>query len=617
MKWFYRGMLLSGMLLGAYSYAMAQTDSLHIQGTVSEISGKGRRQPLAGATVFVPGTATGTQTDAAGAFSLTIPGSVATLVASFAGYNSDTVEVTGDTRDLAIIMNQPRKLKEVVVSGKAKGTTIDMLNPAKVELIGQAELFKAACCNLSESFETTPSIDVSFTDAVSGYKQIMMLGLAGPYTLVTRENIPDIRGLAAVTGLTYIPGYWIENMQLSKGTGSVVNGFESVAGQLNVELRKPYKDEKLLLNMYENSQGRTELNFIVRHELSKRLSTNTFINISDKWLKTDQNKDGFLDQPLGPSIAALNRWVYHAPRGYELQWGLKGVYVSNTGGQWNYEKGMAQVPGNAWGYKQDTRRLEAWAKIGKIFYDHPGRSVGLQLSGTYHNQDASYGARAYSGIQKSFYANLIYQDIISNTNHQIKGGLSSMVDNIDETFQQQQYGRNEVVPGAFVEYSYNYLNKFNLVAGLRGDYDNLYGGFVTPRLHLRYAPFKKTIIRASVGRAERTANIFAENIGYMASSRTFAIAAANSGTKPYGLDPEIAWNSGINLTQKFTLNYKDGTIGVDYYYTNFQNQVVVDVEDPHFVRFYNLNGTSFANSLQVQLDYELIHNLDVRLAYRL
>ncbi|MBS1689616.1 MAG: TonB-dependent receptor, partial [Bacteroidetes bacterium] len=284
MRWIYKRLLLSSLILCAYSYAIAQTDSLHIRGTVYELNERQMKLPLAGAVVYVPGTATGTQTNASGAFSIDVPATTNIILVSFTGYNTDTVELQNDNKELSIIMSQPKKLKEVVVTGKAKGTSIDMLSPAKVELIGQAELFKAACCNLSESFETTPSIDVSFTDAVSGYKQIMMLGLAGPYTLVTRENIPDIRGLAAVTGLTYIPGYWIESMQLSKGTGSVVNGFESVAGQLNVELRKPYKDEKLMLNLYQSSQGRSELNFILRNELNKKLSTNTFINISDKWL---------------------------------------------------------------------------------------------------------------------------------------------------------------------------------------------------------------------------------------------------------------------------------------------------------------------------------------------
>lgn len=510
-----------------------------------------------------------------------------------------------------------KKLKEVTVKHRRASTQISMLDPMKRELISQRELLKAACCNLSESFETTPSVDVAFTDAVSGYKQIQMLGLAGPYTLITRENIPDTRGLAAVTGLTFTPGTFIEGMQLSKGTGSVVNGYESVAGQINVEWRKPFEDkeEKLHLNLYQSSQGRTEGNIVYRNKLSDKLSTNILLHGKSQWLKQDNNNDGFLDQPLDKQFVGANRWFWFGPKGWEVQGGVKTAFVQNTGGQWNYERNGEQIAGKPWGFQLNTERVEGWAKIGKMF-SKPGTSMGLQLAGVYHNQDAKYGSTNYLGTQRSFYANLIYQTILGNTNHILKGGLSTLVDNYDETFRLTNYKRNEVVPGAFAEYAYTHSTKFNLVAGIRGDYHNIFGAFATPRLHVRYAPFKKTVLRASVGRAQRTANIFAENMGYMASNRSFIVQSAAGSANPYGLNPEVAWNSGVNLTQKFVLDYRDGAVSVDYYYTHFQNQVVVDVEDAHSVQFYNLKGLSFANSLQAQADYELIHNLDLRLAYR-
>ena len=608
---------LPAMLLLLICHSMyAQQNVKLIHGTVYQKDDKGKKEVLPDATIVALGTSTGTQTDTNGVFVISVPDSITKLIVSYVGNGADTVLLKAGINEITVTIDEPTNLNEVVIRERQQTTTIGLLGAMKMETIGKGELLKAACCNLSESFETTPSIDVSFTDAVSGYKQIMMLGLSGPYTLITRENIPDMRGLAAVTGLTYIPGYWIESMQLSKGTGSVVNGFESVAGQLNVELRKPAEGEKFLLNLYQNTQGISELNAIYRHELSKKVSSNFFVHTNTQWLKADQNKDGFLDQPLGNRIIALNRWIYNGTKGLMLQAGIKGVYVSNTGGQWGYERGMEQVAGNPWGFRLDTRRMETWAKIGQVFSDHPGTSIGLQLSGIYHNQDAMFGARTYDGTQKSLYANLIFQSIINNTNHIIKGGISSVVDNYNEQFEAQQYLRTEIVPGAFTEYAYNYLDKFNLVAGLRGDYDNLYGGFVTPRLHLRYAPFKRTALRASIGRAERTANIFAENMGLMASNRQFVIVNPGTG-KAYGLEPEIAWNTGVNLTHKFTLDYREGSFSVDYYYTNFQNQVVVDVENPHMVSFYNLQGASFANSFQTQLDYEVIHNLGLRLAYRL
>lgn len=613
MKYIYSTLLLSG-IVAAICYPARAQDNRQVKGTVAE-HGTSQYLPLPGATVAVPNSSIGTITDDQGHFLLQVPAAATQLIVSYLGYVTDTVSITDG--DLSVKLKKEHALNEVKIVKRQKSTYISMLDPIKTERIGERELLKAACCNLSESFETTPSVDVAYTDAVSGYKQIQMLGLSGPYTLITRENIPDTHGLAAITGLTFTPGTWIEGMQLSKGTGSVVNGYESVAGQINIELKKPFEETEpsWLLNLYQNTQGRSEGNLVYRKKLNEKLSSNLMLHANSQWRRMDQNKDGFMDQPLDKQFSGINRWFYFGPKGWEIQGGVKGVYVNNTGGQLNYDNGMEQVAGNPWGYQMDTRRIEGWAKIGKMFPDKPGTSMGLQLSGLYYNQDARYGKRTYAGNQKSLYANYIFQTILGNTNHILKTGASMIADQYDETVFGQPYARNEYVPGIFAEYSYSFLDKFNIVAGLRGDYHNLYGAFATPRLHIRYAPFKRTVLRASVGRAQRTANIFAENMGYMASNRSFAVLSGTT-EKAYGLNPEVAWNTGVNLTQKFMLDYRDGAISVDYYYTDFQNQVVVDVEDPHLVRFYNLSGPSYAHSLQAQFDYELIHNLDLRLAYR-
>lgn len=583
-----------------------------VHGTVLGRISKHKTEPLEGATIMAAGTTFGTQTDTKGVFSLEIPDSVRTLIVSFIGYQADTVTVDSKTPELRIELTRQHLLKEVVIRDKTKSTQITMSGPIKMETIGQRELMKAACCNLSESFETTPSIDVAFTDAVTGYKQIKMLGLAGPYSLITRENIPDIRGLAAISGLTFTPGTWIESMQLTKGTGSVVNGYESVAGQINVELKKPFKAEKWLFNVYQNEQGRSEANVNYRHAFNDKLGTNLMVHANSQWMKVDQNKDNFIDQPLGNQFNILNRWIYSDPNGWMFQAGVKFLYTKGIGGEWNYKEGDPQVTGNPWGYKNTITRIEEWAKLARIF-KRPGTSVGLQLSGTMHDQDAMYGTREYMGKQNSFYANLIFQTYIGNTNHIIKAGASQVVDNYNEQFSEVTYKRNEVVSGIFGEYSYSHTDKFNVEAGLRADNDNLYGAIVTPRLHIRYAPKKKTVIRASIGKAQRTANILAENMGFMAGNRQFIIPSTD---KAYGLNPETAWNTGINLTQKFNIGLREAVIAFDYYYTWFDNQVVVDLEYPGFLSFYNLNGKSYAHGFQAQFDYELLHDLNIRLAYR-
>jgi outer membrane receptor for ferrienterochelin and colicin len=243
--------------------------------------------------------------------------------------------------------------------------------------------------------------------------------------------------------------------------------------------------------------------------------------------------------------------------------------------------------------------------------------MGLQLSFLHHTQDNFYGINDYNGLQQTFYANYIFQGILGTTNHKYKTGASYMWDNVVENYRDYNFKRIESVPGVFGEYAYNHLENFNLVAGLRADYHNYYGLFFTPRLHSRYS-FNKgnTVVRASAGRALKTANIFTDNAAFMASSRQFIVIASDS-TKPYGLNPEVAWNYGINFLHKFKLNYHDAQLVLDVYRTHFVNQVVADVDfNPQKVLLYNLNGKSFSNTIQTEFSWEVRKRLDVRLAYR-
>ncbi len=585
-----------------------------IEGRVVGRLTEGATEPLYGASVYWSGTTTGVTTDTLGIFRLSNNVNNNHLVISFIGYLSDTILIENQSF-LNVQLSQNGELEEVAVEYRQKTTTIDFLSAKKVETIGARELLKAACCNLSESFETSPSVDVSFTDAITGTRQIQMLGLAGPYTQIMRENIPDVHGLSAIQGLTYTPGTWIETIQLNKGTGSVVNGYESIAGQINVNLRNPANMDRLYLNAYGNQMGRIEFNANLRQDVGDKWGTALLLHGKNNSIKNDNNNDGFLDNPLGNQFVGLNRWELYSDQGLHLQFGIKGTYVNNIGGQNDFklsERGSNTI----WGMQMLTKRLEGWAKIGKVNPTKPYESFGFQISGGHHDNQTFFGLRDYVASQRMLYGNFIYQSIIGSTNHQFKTGTSFQYDQYDERFGPGNFDRTEVVPGGFFEYSYLGSDQFNLVAGIRGDYHNLYGGFITPRLHLRYLIGENTVLRGSLGRGQRTANILSENMGYMASSRSFIIQGDDS-NKPYGLDPEVAWNYGANLTHEFTLDYRDGSMSFDFYRTDFTNQIVIDLDaNPQEVNYYNLSGQSWSNSFQAQVDYELINRLDLRLAYR-
>ena len=595
--------------------ASAQKAADYVEGSVKGINQNNEKQALPMANVYWKDTQTATTTNQKGEFKIKKVEDSNELIVSFVGYVSDTLEVAGN-KVVEVILEESIELSQVDVVTRKKTIETDFLNPIGVKKIGEEELLKAACCNLSESFETNPAVDVSFTDAVTGTRQIMMLGLAGPYTQITRENMPDIRGLSAVYGLTYIPGTWVEGIQLIKGTGSVANGYESIAGQINVELRRPESMDKLYFNAYANEEGRLEANANMKFKISKNWSSALLLHGSTHKIKHDRNDDGFLDKPLLEQYVVLNRWELRNEHGLHLELGAKGTYIDNIGGQVAFNLENDEGTTNAWGMHMETKRIEGWTKIGKVNLEKPYQSFGLQLSGAYHDQHSFFGLNNYDASQSTFYANMMFQSILGNTNHKYRAGLSFQFDDYKEGLNLINYDRQEQVPGVFLEYTYTYLEKFNLVVGIRADYHNIFGAFVTPRLHIRYAPAEKTIIRLSGGRGQRTANIISENTGLLASSRELVIQGDGS-DKPYGLEPEVAWNYGINFTQHFTLDYREGLISLDFYRTNFENQIVVDLDqNPQQAFFYNLEGDSYSNSFQAQVDYEVFKRFDIRLAYR-
>ncbi len=586
-----------------------------LKGVVLEENKKGSFMPLIGASVVWLGTGKGTFTDTSGVFIINHDGSSNRIVVSYAGYTPDTMSIT-DMKELKIILALDKQLGEIKIVVKQRSTYISALNPIRTQVMTEKELFKAACCNLSESFETNPSVDVSYNDAVTGSKQIQLLGLSGNYTQLTIENLPGPRGIATSLGLNSIAGPWVESIQLNKGVGSVANGFESIAGQINIELKKPEKAERLYLNAYVNNMGKTDLNLNLSQRFRKKWST--VLLLHDDFLNNktiDFNKDGFRDLPTGNLFSAVNRWKYEDGKGVVTQFGFKYLNDSRTGGETAYDPDSDKFTTNHYGLGINTKRYEGFAKIGYVFSEKKYKSIGLQLSAINHQQDSYFGLRSYNAKQNNFYANLIYQSIIGNTNHKFRTGLSFVSDKYNEDFNLNNYKRTETVPGAFFEYTFTPVEKFNIVAGLRSDYNSLSGWFATPRLHVRYEPVKGTTIRVSAGRGQRTANIFAENTSVFVSSRQVNILSGSTG-KAYGLDPEVAWNKGISVDQKFKFFNRDGLFSLDFFRNDFNNQVVVDLEDARQVKFYNLQGKSFSNSLQAELNVEPVRKLELRLAYR-
>ena len=569
---------------------------------------------VAGATVNWLNTNIGTITNEKGWFTIPFKKEYRKLIISYIGYKTDTL-IVRDLTPIHHFITIENELKGITIRSKRDAVQKSLFATANTFTVNNDELLKAACCNLAESFETNPSIDVSFSDALTGTRQIQMLGLKSPYLQIMQENIPSIRGAAQAFGLTFTPGTWVESIQITKGAGSVVNGFESISGQINAELVKPFSDNKFFLNTYSSLNGRLELNSHFNRRVSEKWQTGLYIHGNYRGEKFDKNNDNFLDAPLANQINVMNRWQYtDAQNGWVSFLNIRFLNDEKQTGEINFNPTLDKGNTNSWGSEIDTKRFETSLKLGYVFPEIPYQSIGLQLAYSNHQQDSYFGLNVYDIKHESLYSNLLFNSIIGDTRSKFKTGINFTYDKYNELVNTTNYKRKENALGVFFEYAFDNLEDFSLTAGVRVDTHNLLGTFITPRLHLRYAPWENGVFRASAGRGKRSANIFAENQQLFASSRKIDIDAV--GGNIYGLNPEIAWNYGISYLQKFNLFDKKGDITFDFYRTDFSNQVVVDWENPQEISFYNLEGKSIADSFQVEVNYELAKNLNLRTAFK-
>jgi len=567
-----------------------------------------------GANVFWLNTSVGATTDEKGWFKIPYNKNYKKLIVSYVGYKTDTLTIS-DLEPIHHFITLENELEEVTLKSKKKATQRSFIQTKNVFTVNSAELLKAACCNLAESFETNPSIDVNFSDALTGTRQIQMLGLKSPYLLITQENIPSIRGAGQVFGLTFTPGTWVESIQITKGAGSVINGYESISGQINAELVKPLTDNRIFLNAYGSLGGRYELNSHLNHKISDKWQTGIYIHGNYRNKKFDRNKDGFLDNPLISQVNVMNRWQYlDAEKGWVSFINVRFMDDSKQTGQNNFDPLVDKGRSEVWGGEIDTKRFDSSLKLGYVFPQLPFQSFGFQFSYSNHDQDSYFGLKTYDINHQSVYSNLLFNSIIGDTRSKFTTGLNFTYDIYDEFVNSINFSRKEKSFGGFFEYAYDNSDNFSFTSGVRIDTHNLLGTYITPRLHIRYVPWEKGVLRASIGQGRKSANVFAENQQLFASTRQIDIQS--SGGKIYGLDPEVAWNYGLSYLQGFNLFNRKGDITFDYYRTHFQNQVVVDWENPQRISFYNLDGESYANSFQTEVNYYVDDFTSLRLAYK-
>ena len=599
----------------------------HAWGTVLDDKG----YPLVGANVYWAGTTIGVATDLDGRFKLEPTEKTNLLVTSFMGYHNDTTEVTQHT-ELTIVLVSDLVLEEVNIVERKMAVLRSRVSALQVETLTGEALCMAACCNLSESFETSASVDVAYSDAATGAKQIRLLGLSGTYVQMLTENTPNIRGLAQAFGMEYIPGPWMEAIQVSKGTSSVLNGYEAIAGQINVEYLKPQTQDPIALNAMISTETHAEVNASGGWDLNDKVSTGILFHAQNMSLELDHNHDGFLDMPKNTNVNLLNRW-YVKTGDYTGQFLVRGLYDRRQGGL-TKEATETLSP-----YKIDlnTWRVDGFMKNGYVFDAELGTSIGIIASASYHNQQNTYGSRQWNAAQTNAYINAIFQtsfddsdtDPEDNHTYKLSAGLSVNYDGYDESLLGERLEvrgkRYEVTPGVFAEYTYTYKDKVTLLMGIREDYSTRYGFFTTPRMNLRYAPFEWWTLRGSVGLGYRTPNAIADNAAYLASNRMyyFGDRIMDNGYGEIGneLAQEQSLNTGLSTVFYIPLGKKELQLSGEYYYTVFTDGVIADMDRSlHGVTLYNMHDVEdaeyFSHNWQVEASMEILRGWTMTAAFR-
>ncbi|MBC7775564.1 MAG: TonB-dependent receptor, partial [Phycisphaerae bacterium] len=595
--------------------------------TITGIVTNEKEELLIGASVFWKDTKEGTVTDSEGRFSLPVHTKAGIVVVNYVGYSSAEVEVLPGENKVWIEVKGVTQLQEVTVQGKGFDTHISTLGIRNVETITSKELRKAPCCNLSESFQTNGAIDVSYPNALTGVKEIQLLGLRGIYSQFLVENRPTMTGIATPFAFEYIPGTWLSGVDLAKGASTVKNGNTGITGQVNAEIVKPDTDKPLFVNIFSSTEGRGEVN-VHLNKKGKTAHNGLLLHgsfVENNW---DTNGDHFKDAPNRQQLNGLYRWKYDGPAGC-AQFNVQALTDRRQSGQF---EDIPDYLGPRFEIDQQNDRIEAWGKYGKEqFLGKQFLELGNIVGVSWHRTRSQFGPNAYAAEQKSLYWQTLFQNIIRNTNHKILVAPSVQYDDIQESVNEGSQDRREFVPGFMAEYTFSRpslrmeIPDLVVVLGGRIDWNSRFGWQATPRLSAKYNFTEKSIVRVSAGRGFRSPNVMAENISLLASNRVFQFSRPPFGNADEKLGPEEAWNYGLNYTHNFKIAARDASFSVDLYRTDFVRQVLVDVEQPPVVilgdttmvvYFYNSEGKSFSNSILVNFQYNLLPGLDVKFALK-
>lgn len=516
--------------------------------------------------------------------------------------NGEVKSGASSTHDTAT--RNPQNLDPVKIKSHKKANISRMGGAENGITMGQGELFRAACCNLGESFVNSASVDVNYNDAAVGARQIKLLGLSGQYVQMLEEGLPSSLGASMPYSLGYVPGSWMKSISVSKGASSVKNGPQSITGQINVEYLKPDIDTNFLINIYGDTRMKGEVNASKGFLINKNLSTIVLSHFERDFSHHDDDGDMWHDSPAITQLHLQNRWKYS-----------KGRYIMHAGAGFLKEErlgGQMDMVVNPYKVILNAHRTYAYMKHAFLLNQEHNTNIAFLANGYHYSLDGTFGNKTYNNGHLNFSSRLVLEHDF-NADHNLSTGLSMSGDRVDESLSlmaSNNWLTREVVPGAYLQYTYTPSYRLTAMAGLRGDYSSLYRrSYFTPRFHMKVVAAEWLTMRLSTGKGFRTPFAIAENHFLLASGRTLVT--------PNVLPQEEAWNSGISLNFYIPIADKKLKMNAEYYYTDFLHQAVVDYDsDPTKIIISDLDGKSFSHTFQVDVSYDFSDEFNILSAFR-
>ena len=491
-------------------------------------------------------------------------------------------------------------LEATVFTSRTEANYLSKGKELRTEVISSAGLMKMACCTLAESFENSASVTVGYADATTGARQIRLLGLSGIYTQMLDENRPTLRGITAPFGLSYIPGPWLESIQVGKGSPSVVNGTESITGSINLEHHKPTDGKPLFVNASVMNDTKTDFSVTSSLQVADNLYTVLMGHIDGNFRTYDMNGDGFADEPSLLQVNAANRWLWYSPE-VQVRWGIRYIHDKRRGGQMD----------GPWKSDIGNDLAGAYVKIGRSLRDDGSASIALVGDYALQKTQSAFGQNLYNARQHSLFANLIYRNAFSDA-HDLTAGVNTTVDFLEEDIiggSQHLLGKRQTLAqiAPYAEYTFRHGEILSVIAGFSGTLIPRHGFYPVPRLTVKFQPVEPLVFRLNGGRGVRFSHPVADNIGILSTGK--AIAGDLTGRLV-----EDAWTFGGNATYYFN---ESTYLSLDYFHTRFVQALLTHRESATEITLYALDGhRAWSQNLQADFNIEPVDRLTFTLTGR-